>query len=229
MAKATKDRGGRLGNTFKTSFSLVRLLDSTLVSSNIDYYAEMEFAGDSTPEEQSVVLIKMKNWIDLFVDECIAYCPSSDISVETIAGVDNHKMMCPDEPYDHVLLALLHAKINAIGGDTLSVAYSHLTSDYNDGFGVWLDGDPDGMLPSLTEWMGKRTYFNQPWWYRGDGSMIDKPASDDDDVSVKPEILIDLDMDLHLSITTINGEPLPGKEPAEIITPNFKPTIVQDD
>jgi hypothetical protein len=54
--------------------------------------------------------------------------------------------------------------------------------------------------------------------------MIDMWAGPDDDISKKPDILIDLSAGPSI-VSELELE----SEPAEIIKPNFKPTIIGDD
>lgn len=221
MSKIVTTTPVKIGNTFRTEFTIIRLLDKRMVSSKVEFTAELAIHDDATAEEQIRVLSGMRKWFDVVLDGSIAFCPANDISQTTFEELDNDLMLCPDDPYDHILLALIVAKINAIGSDTMYSLHSHLVSDLGEGFGNYLEGDPDGILPSLTEWLGPVTYFDKPWWHRSDGSMIDLAVGEGMDPNEKPDILIDLYDNMHIIVE--------GREPAEIIKPNFTPTIVRND
>lgn len=100
---------------------------------------------------------------------------------------------------------------------------SHLITDQGNGFGTWFDGDPNEMLPPQADWMGEHCYFPDPWWHRSDASTIDVMAKPEDDITVKPDILIDMRQLMP------DDEPSEGNKNAEIIRPNFRPRIVTND
>ena len=221
MSKIIPVNPARIGNTFKIDFSIIRLLDRRIVSSNIEFSAELDINDEASAEEQVKVLSSMRKWFDGILDGCIAFCPANEISQSTLEALDNNLMFCPDDPYDHLLLTLLVAKINAIGSGTMRAVHSHLRSNLGEGFGNWFEGDPDDVLPSLTEWLGPTTYFDKPWWHRSDGSMLDLAVGEGMDPAEKPDILVDLWETVPHAVT--------NREPAEIIKPNFNLTIVKDD
>ena len=93
---------------------------------------------------------------------------------------------------------------------------------------------PTDILPNITEWMGERVYFNEPWWNRSDSSMIDMTADDTDDLSIKPELginLIELVTDNSDLIESIDVEKTEDetKKSAEILRPTFRPRIIISD
>lgn len=224
MGKVIKTTVGQMGNTFRTEFKIIRLLDNRLVSSIVEFNAELDFDEDAGSKEHLAAVVSLKRWFDLVVNDCFVFCPKNEIPTATIEELDNNIMFCPDEPHDHILLLVLAAKVNAIGNGVMEALHCHLTSDMGDGFGNWFEGDPDTILPTLTEWVGEHAYFDKPWWHRSDGSMIDVWAGPEDDLSQKPDIL----MDLLEGITETSAIP-ENAEPAEIIKPNFKPTIIRND
>jgi len=225
MAKGKIGPSSQMGNTFRADFKVVRLLADRLVGSDIEFSAELDISDDAEPQEQLKALAGIKRWFTMVLDGCVAFCPGTEVPAATFEALANNFMLTPDDPYDHLLLMLLAAKINAIGGDTLSVAHCHITSDQSDGFGNWFEGDPDDVLPSHEQWVGKHAYYDKPWWHRSDGSMIDVWAGPDDDLSQKPDILLDIWEDMFQTTAEVDE----NAEPAEIIRPNFKPTIVRDD
>lgn len=210
-----------VGNTYRTEISMTRLIDNQLSPVKLELMFDLEFDDSKDAKQQSLAIAKIRRWFDNVLRDCIAIKISEETNVELFSTLNNNLMFCPDEPHDFLLLLLIHAKINAIGDSIVSVIHSELTSDTSDGFGSYYEGDPRDLLPSLEEWAGLKTFFSAPWWARPDGGMLEVFAGEEDDVSVKPDILIDLEAD----ITDILFKP----EPAEIITPNFKPTIIKND
>ena len=208
-----------LGNTFKVNFNLLRLLENRLVHSEIEFSTELDIDDDTDAQQQVTALTNISKWFDVIVNDSLAYSVVNEIPFCTIEHLDNNLMFCPNEPWDHLLLVLIKAKINAIGSGVVTAKRCYLNSSLNEGFGNWLDGDPLDMLPSTDEWLGEIRFFEQPWWNRPDGGMIDSWVEDGDDPSVVPDILIDLADD---GPTTANAIP------AEIISP-FKPIIITND
>lgn len=221
MSKLIPTHPAKIGNTFRTDFNIIRLLDRRIVSSKVEFSAELEIDEDATAEEQVKVLSGMRKWFDVVLDGSVAFCTANEISQTTLEALDNNLMFCPDDPYDHLLLTLIAAKINAIGSGIMRAIHCHLVSDLGEGFGNYLEGDPDEVLPSLSEWLGHITYFDKPWWHRSDGSMLDLAVGEGMDPEEKPDILIDLWDHLPTPVT--------NREPAEIIKPNFNPTIIRND
>lgn len=213
-----------IGNTFKGTFNVIRVLNKKLVSSHIDIQLELDFDDQANKLDQISALERMKRWLDEILNGCLAFNTKGELPTGTIEVLDNNLMFCPDEPYDFLLLVLIYSKLNAIGQGAVSVVHCELTSDMGDGFGNWFEGNAAEVLPTLSEWAGERTYFDKPWWDRPDGSMIDMWAGPDDDISKKPDILIDLSAGPSI-VSDLELE----SEPAEIIKPNFKPTIIGDD
>lgn len=211
-----------IGNTFKGSFNVVRVLNKRLVSSIIELALELDFDDEASKADQVSALEKMKRWMDTVLDGAVAFNTKGDIPTGTIEVLENNLMFCPDEPYDFLLMLLIYSKLNAIGQGVISVVHCEVASDMGDGFGNWFEGNAEDLLPTLTEWVGDRAYFDKPWWSRPDGSMIDMWAGPDDDIAKKPDILIDLSPDSSILAAM-------DIEPAEIIKPNFKPTIIGND
>lgn len=213
-----------IGNTFQGTYDIIRLINKRLVISAIDIKLELDFNDDSDKMDQVTALERMKRWLDGVLDGSVAFNTKSTLSISTFADMANNLIFCPDDPYDFLLLVLIYSKLNAIGQGHVSVVHCELMSSMGDGFGNWFEGDTSEVLPTLQEWAGDNTFFDKPWWHRSDGSTIDMWAGPDDDVTVKPDILIDLSADLD---AIIEQEQL--GEAAEIIKPNFKPTIITND
>jgi len=211
-----------LGNTFKIKFNLMRMLDNRLISSKITFRADLIIDDDASAQQQVTALSNIRKWFDIVVNGAVAYFPGMDIPACTIQHISNNLMFCPDEPYDHLLLILLTAKINAIGSGVVKINRCTIDSNLGEGFGNWFEGDPLDMLPSTEDWLGEIAYFDQPWWNRSDGGMIDAWVDDGEDPNDKPDILINLmdDDDDELHNNTHRS--------AEIIRP-FKPVIVPND
>lgn len=216
------DYPAKIGNTFQTEFNLIRLLDRRIINSRVEFSADLEIDENATADDQVRILSGINKWFSNILNDSIAFCSTNEISLTTLKALDNNLLFCPEDPYDHLLLLLIVAKLNAIGSNLVKITHSHLLSDLGEGYGNWFEGDPNELLPSLNEWLGEITYFDKPWWNRSDGSTLDMVVGDDDDPNIKPDILINLwDDDVSQSLN--------NKEPAEIIKHNFNPTIISND
>lgn len=218
-----RNSSGHAGTTLTTFHSVMRLMNGRLVVSNCTLDFVMGLAAGQDKKLQSRLIGHMKLWLDNVFDGSILIPVNRDYDPAMFANLGNNLVFCPDDPYDFVVQVLIHSKLNAIGSGIVAIDRSHLSSEQGQGFGTWFDGDPDELLPLQKDWMGDRCYFEQPWWHRSDGSTIDIMASDEDDISQKPDILLDLD-DLYR-----RNDDDAGDAKAEIIRPNFKPKIVKDD
>lgn len=208
----------RIGNSYQGTVKIMRLIDKRLVSSNMEVLFEFELSDEHDKKEQANTVFRLKKWLETVVDGCLAFNTSAAVPLTTIEKIDNHIMFCPEEPYDYLISLLMHAKLNAIGGDVVEITRLQVLSDMGDGFGNWIEGDSSEMLPTLVEWLGDRHYYDKPWWDRSDGGMMDMWAGPDDDITIKPDILINLGSDSD-----------DDAEPAEIIKPNFNLTVIKDD
>lgn len=215
-------------NTLSINFRITRLIDTQIHAATVDLNMDLEFSDDHTRGAQAANLKKMRRWIDEILDNCIAFNVHSDLNTSLFGEVTNHVMFCPDEPHDHLLLLLILSKLNAIGDGAVVIRNASIHSDINKGFGNNFIGDPLDMLPSAEEWMGVRRYWDQPWWNRSDGGMMDIPANDDDDIDAKPDILVDIGPGFEVA-SVISAVKTSESKPAEIIRPNFKPKIIRNE
>ena len=214
-----------VGNTFRGEYKIIRLIGSQLASGYIDLRMSLDFNPESTKAQQALALKSMKKWMSEILNGCVAFNTNSDFPTDTFEYLDNHMMFCPDEPYDFMLMTLIYAKLNAIGEGHIIVDNLDISSDISDGFATWIEGDPDTFLPSIVEWLGERRYVDKSWWNRADGGMIEMwVLPDDDDISITPDIFIPLnDVDITGIVDDLD------QFSAEIIKPNFKPTIIKND
>lgn len=213
-----------------TDFKINRLVEKKLICSHYDLMLELEIDSDYTTNEQTTRISNIKYWIDNILNNCIAFDVHTTLNTELLGQLDNFIMFCPDDPNDYLILLLVVAKVNAIGSNVVTITHASISSDTNQGFGNSLIGNPLDMLPSAEDWMGKVRYFDQAWWNRSDGGMMDVAVEEGLDPEIKPDILIDLNpSSVKIEINSYNGdEPQDPSLGAEIIKLNFKPRIVVD-
>lgn len=206
-----------------SDFRILRLLDNELTSSDCHLEIEMQLNPDSDLDVAKTKIKAMKFWLQCFVHDCVAYNVHTNLNTSLLEEISNNIMMCPDDPHDYLLLTLLHSKLIAIGGDDILIKSTTLFADTGDGFSHTLAGLNDDFLPSIDEWIGKRRFFEQPWWNREDSSTIDLMPQDDEDLTILPKLgenLYEMVADLPKNTAVDNSQT------AEIIKPMFKPQII---
>jgi len=206
-----------------SNFPIARILDDKLVVSNCTLDFVIDVAKDGPKNIHKKSLMAMKFWIDHFLNGSIAYNIRASLETKLFEQLSNNIIMCPEDPHDYLILVLIHSKLNAIGGGFATVTKTKFRSDTAEGFSSTFDGDVSDWLPTLKDWMGDIYYFDKPWWHRGDGSTIDMPVKDGDDIENKPDILIDL-----IDVVSFD-DPIDDTQQAEIIKPIFKPVIINND
>ena len=211
-------------------FKINRIVEKRLICTQYDLIMDLEIDSEFTPAEQTKKLSQLKYWIDNILNGCIAFNVHSTLQTEILGELENYIMFCPDEPNDYLILALVSAKLNAIGERVVTINHVTISSDTNQGFGNGLSGDPLDILISPEEWMGPVRYFKEAWWNRPDGGMMDIPCGEGDDPEQKPDILLSLDFDpVQITVDKSKDDVEVEKPSAEIIKLNFKPRIITND
>lgn len=212
--------------TWTADFIITRLIDHRFLSGRCEITMDLDFDSSPSASEAQVHLAKMRNWIETVLDGCVAFNVHCDLNTNLLGEVENHVMFCPGEPTDHLLLLLIKSKLNAIGAGCVVLRACTLSGDNNRGFCTTLQGDPAELLPTAEEWMGPVRYWDESWWNRSDGGMMDLPVTEGDDPEARPDILYDLSRDRKASsIAPVQDDPADAEQgrTAEIIRPNFRP------
>lgn len=222
MPKAKIDTTG-VATTMTSRNQLIRHVDGKLLITEIQLDLSLDIPGGIDKAKQVTIITRMKQWLDLILNGCIAVNATNSRDKDWIGQINNPIMFCPDDPTDLLIQVLIHSKLNAIGDGFVRIESSHMSSDHSNGFGISFDGDPDELLPKQKNWMGERCYYPQPWWHRSDAGMMDVPCCENEDPNDKPDIIVDWD-----DLLGKNNSKAEDK-PAEIIKPNFKLKIIQND
>lgn len=211
----------------RTGFRIIRLIEDRLVSSDCMLELEIDIPPTSDPGAAKDRLKAMRIWMERFLDGCVAFGTGTEIDTSLFERISNHVMMCPDEPHDYLLLVLIHSKLMAICGNEVIITATSMDTDTGEGFSNTVEGTAEDWLPTMEEWIGPRHFHELPWWNRPDSSMMDLRPEDDDDLSNKPE----LGMDLISMVSADGSEPMQQDRQyvAEIIKPSFKPRIITAD
>ena len=193
----------QLQQTLKEEFNLFRLIDNNLTFNKCQLIFDIKFNSNSTKIARENSFKSIHIWIKNVINNSLAYNVFNSNNID-ISELKNPLIFCPAEPHDYLMLYLIHSKINAIGQGNVIITRTSFCAD--DMLSFSYSGNAANELPDISTWMGAYTYFDNPWWTRSDGSTIDMPADEYDDLNNKPDILIEL---CHTST-------------AEIIKPNFR-------
>lgn len=210
--------------SYTSNFRLIRLLGSELVPSDCEVTAHLQMNDTADDNLQENILKSIQLWFDGFLENSVAYCPTTDIDTTMIEKISNNIILTADEPNDYHLCVLLHSKLNAMGRGAVTVTKTEFSSDAGQGFKCSFSSNVDDWLPSNQEWMGDKTFFDKPWWARSDGSTFDVPYEDGDDINSFREVVA-IDLVSMVSGNTDDEKP----QQAEIIKPAFKLKLIKDD
>ena len=209
-------------------FRLMRLLGNTIIASDCEIECQLMLNIEADIDEAHLRLAGIKMWLEDFVDGSIAYCPDTVMDATWIDYLDNNTIMVPgNEPLDHILTMLFHKKISAISDHTITVKRTQLITDTSHGFSSTVSGSSKDWLPSMTEWIGPRHFHKTPWWYRQDASSIDLQPGPNDDLSIIP----DLGMNIIDMLRPDDDDDTPPveKKAADVVRPKFVPRLVTSD
>lgn len=203
-------------------FKSIRILENSLLSSVSSVKAEIISSDDATDIDIKTVLDKIHFWFDSIVGQSVMFERDNEFAINLmftelgIARTDNIPMVLPAIPSDDVLARILHAKMNALGNGKVMFGMLEINSD-ND-FTITFTGFGEDELPDMETWIGERSYYDQPWWSRNDGSTLDIIPEDDADLSTPPNIGVDLSF--------IDSRYKPQEEVAIILRPRFSPEVI---
>ncbi len=208
--------------TFK--IKVVRVIENILVPSSIHF--KMEFMTMETAEENQIDLAfsKMRYWLDNVVSKSVIFSHENADAIKMFIDEENGTprlgnviVLTPHEPDDQHLAAIFQSKLQALANSTMVFGPVEVQSDNQLGLQFTFVGDSNSVLPKIEEWVGKRSFFDKPWWERDDGSTLDVLPADDADLSVKPSWAFSFDFLSH---------PKPIASQGKIVRPDFKPTVI---
>ena len=205
------------------SFHLFLVSESQLESAHCRISVEIDLLTSSETQRQNQVMNMLDHWLAMIVNDSIVVnlWHENDWSA-TLSALDNNIILTPGEPDDFTLAMLFLTKMQSILGNAVAINSLEFVSDAGAGVSFTLSADSID-LPAGEQWMGKHRFHDKPWWLRSDGSTCDVPADADQDLTEKPDILIDL------SELIPTHAPVANKQPAEIITPRFPLKVIKSD
>ena len=214
--------GPRILIDFEQQITMVRIVEDIIIPSTLLIRAEVLPTEDGGDEDYEIAFAKVRFWLENVVTRCIAFGRTNQSALKMLISEDglnnsgNLLMLTPGEPGDENLAILLQAKMSALGGGKLLFGSVEIKSNNLTGLRYTFVGSADEVLPSMAEWIGEHTYFEEPWWNRDDASTLDVIPGPEADLSKKPKWAYDLDF--------IANAIRPNKE--VVIRPAFNPTVI---
>ena len=161
---------------YELTFSLNTAVDET-------------FDGDPVLEaqfQQNTSFTSIACLIEATLNKSIMFdIENSDTNYQRFNDFENNFIILPDCS-DLMLCAALHCKFNTICTE-LTTVHKIVLKDVNDGLAYSYDVDTfeEGYseLPTLTEWIGELSYFDQSWWFRKDITTFDKAATSEEELA----------------------------------------------
>jgi len=204
--------------TLNTHF--IRVIDSTLIPARVTIKTDVSPREDADQEELLGAITKIKYWLEHIVSRSIAFSADNDMAIAMLVDEQgknrsgNRFMLTPGDPTDEVLATLFQCKMTALANGVAEFGFVEITTDNELGMTFTFSGDGKSLLPTVGQWIGERSYFNEPWWMRNDASTLDVMVPDGADPDEKPAWAFSLD--------TL----IPAKHDAEVVIHPFKPTII---
>ena len=111
-------------------------------------------------------------WLETVLTQAVCVNTTNAIGMAIAATSSNVMVMCPDEPYDEVLVELLHSKLTALADGNMLIGSIHLKG--SDVTASCSYECPDGLyaLPdAVQDYVGidVTSMHSIPWWARNDG------------------------------------------------------------
>jgi len=205
---------------FSTKFKGIRVIDTEMYSTEWSLVTDIVPNPKASDEDFNFALNKIKFWLEQILEGSVMFSSNNKWAVSSfMSKASNVSVLCPHEPTDDHLNTLFVSKINALGTGILTAGFLELTSDTSAGLTFIYVGDDAPYMPTMKEWIGKRSYFAEPWWDRNDASSIDVVPKRGVDLTDTPAFAVNLDfLREHLPIE---------EDESKVIRPSkFKPKVI---
>jgi hypothetical protein len=219
------DEGPVILMEFNFECRMVRMVGNLFVPSHMNINAEVMHIEDSSDEDIEVAFTKIKYWLENVVGRCIAFNRGNSDALQMLLDADGNNrtrnvlMVTPEDPSDEHIAAIMQAKLTALSGGALLFGTTTVCSDNVEGLSFSFVGDSNLVLPDMSEWIGERSFFENPWWSRDDASTLDVVPPADADLTKPPAWSYSLDF-IRQSIS-------PPTPTAVVVRPAFRPTVIQ--
>lgn len=210
----------------KLTFSGIRVLDTELFPVNFTLLSELV---PSDPEKEqdaefmSAAYRKVKYFVTKILNGSIFMFKENDWACQAFVDCqtgmpsgETNIVLLPHEATNAVICEVIQAKLKALTKGEFDFTFIQLESSDDIGLSFTFIGNSRDELPDMEEWVGKLTYFSEPWWNRDDSSTFDLTPGLESDLDCPPEFAYSL---AFLDDTF----PMEGK----VIRREFRPRVIQ--
>ena len=213
--------------TMEYKFSGIRLLSCTLIPTewqiSIDIVAleKKNKPVEDAEYEATIAYQRLFFWLDTNLPGIIAVDVSDEDDLFIANLSSNIMMYCPSEPYDDVIIRVLHSKLTTLSLCNLNIGEIRLKAG---DMSVQYSFDPSDSgydLPLTTE-----SYYTEgiardkkPWWMRNDGFSFEFIKPDETELSDEElfsDIVDPLD-EFDKAISEMDEDSITLREPARIV------------
>ena len=184
---------------FKQQVTFIRLIDNVFVPSVIDLNAELLPTVSLDDDEFEIALTKVRFWLETVASRCIVFARGNESALTMLLDDEGRNrcgnlfMLTPYAPLDDHIAALFQAKLTALSNNAIVFGAVEVRSSNMSGLAFRFIGNAEDVMPSMEDWIGDRSYFDDPWWMRDDASTLDVIPPVGADLSKKPSWAYKLD------------------------------------
>jgi hypothetical protein len=208
------------------AFHGIKVVRNHYVAGNWEFTLDVMPASELSINSNEIcgAFAKMKYWVEEIVNGSLMFAHSNKWAVNQFFGehqkelVANNIVLLPGPVSDDLIAKILHAKLTALSNNSLIVGPIELCSADGLGISIFYTGE-NSDLPPIEQWVGKRSFFDKPWWDRDDSSTLDIVPSAADNIAVKPHFAESLDF-------LVTPPRKKRRKKADVIRHNFRPNII---
>jgi hypothetical protein len=206
---------------------VIKVIDKMLIPTSVKLIADIIPEEDEKIADYLILgaLTKIKFWFEQIVDKSVLFNRNNEWALNSFVDstgtqqLENNLMVLPEDPTDELLAQVFQCKMNALGNNHILFGPIEIITDNPTGVSFLFSGDGEMHLPLMSEWVGERSHFTDPWWCRNDASMLDIIPEPDADLTEIPAFAKNLDF--IIDALRPSDTPVAG-----VIRPSFKPEII---
>lgn len=176
-----------LEKTFPIQLLIYSQEGKSILIQNVDLTFDMLTSVSAVDEDsimnaqikQNVSFGKAMGWIEGILNQSLMF-EGNELD---FYDLNNNFVLLPDLT-ENTVCAAIHCKLNSIiEEDSYITKVTMYDKDDKVKYSYTADADDDYPLPTLKEWLGDKTYWDIPWWYREDVTTYDKVAKTQEEYS----------------------------------------------
>ncbi len=149
----------------------------------VQYSLRTELQDNMTHEEgfiqQNIAFQTVNDFLYSQMFQSIVYDKESKPDVENSFSSYNNNFCILPTLSEATFLSCIHSKLNHIIPDSSTIEQVELIDETDGVSYTYFSDDMDYYtLPSMKEWLGDLSFWEQPWWQRKDFSTFDNYATD---------------------------------------------------